>query len=171
MMQKFLLNLVLAAVFVALVGSVTVFDFVVGFLIGAGVVSMLSRAAGRGGYLGRLWGVLRFVGYFLFILVKANVQVALEVVTPGYTMRPRFLAYDVTGLNDVEATAVANAITLTPGTLSADLVDTPGDTPEAPPARRTLHIHAMYAEDRDAAVAELDGLRHRLLREVFNHDR
>ena len=64
------------------------------------------------------------------------------------------------GLTDVEVTTLANAITLTPGTLSADLS----------PDGETLFIHAMYAEDTDEALAAVDQLRYALLREVFNHD-
>ena len=153
MIQKFLLNLVLASVFVALTGSVTFFDFVVGFLIGAGVVSMLTRAAGGPGYLRRIFGLVRFGLYFVWILVKANLDVAREVVTPGYGMQPRLLAYDVSGLTDVELTTLAGAITLTPGTLSADISDD----------QQTLYIHAMYVELGD-------GLRNRLMRKVFDHD-
>jgi len=158
--HKFLLNLALATVFVALTGSVTFFDFVVGFIIGLGIVSLLSNAAGDGGYLRRIWGLLKFLVYFMYILIKANLEVAREIVTPGFSMQPRFMEYGVAGLTDVEVTTLANAITLTPGTLSADLSDD----------GETLMIHAMYARDRDEALAAIDQLRHWLLREVFNHD-
>lgn len=160
MIHKFLLNLALATVFVALTGSVTFFDFVVGFIIGLGIVSLLSNASGDGGYVGRIWGLMKFFMYFMYILVKANLEVAWEIITPGFGMEPRILSYSVAGLTDVEVTTLANAITLTPGTLSADLSDD-GDT---------LFIHAMYARDRDQALAAVDQLRHWLLREVFNHD-
>ncbi len=160
MIQKFLLNLALATVFVALIGDVTAFDFVLGFVIGLGVVSMLSAAAGDENYLRRLWGLVKFAGYFLVILVKSNLEVAWEIITPGFTMQPRILRYRVAGLTDVEVTTLSSAITLTPGTLSADLSDD----------GETLFIHAMYARDRDQALAAIDQLRHWLLREVFNHD-
>ncbi|MEM6505352.1 MAG: Na+/H+ antiporter subunit E, partial [Planctomycetota bacterium] len=52
---------------------------------------------------------------------------------------------------------LANAITLTPGTLSADINDA-GDT---------LYIHAMYAEAKKDATRDLDELRDKLLRLVF----
>jgi len=121
--QKFLLNLALATVFVALTGSVTFFDFVVGFLIGLGIVSLLSNASGDGGYLGRIWGLVKFLVYFLYILVKANLEVAREIITPGFGMQPRFLNYRVAGLTDVEVTTLANAITLTPGDAALAAVD------------------------------------------------
>jgi len=158
--QKFLLNLVLATVFVALTGSVTLFDFVVGFVIGLGVVSLLSNAAGDGGYVRRIAGIFSFAVYFLYILVKANLEVTWEIITPGFSMQPRFLRYRVAGLTDVELTTLASAISLTPGTLSSDVSDD----------GETLLVHAMYARDHDAAIHAIDQLRYRLLREVFNHD-
>ena len=160
MINKFLLNLFLTVVYLALAGEVTFLSAVAGFVIGALILTMVGYAEGRGGYPRRVWGLIRFACYFVYILVKANLQVAREIVTPGFTMKPRILRYPVDGLTPVEITTLASAITLTPGTLSADINE----------AGTTLYIHAMYAEDRAAAIAELDELRCRLLREVFDHD-
>ena len=98
--------------------------------------------------------------YFLYILVKANLDVAWEIITPGYAMKPRMIRYDVTGLTPIQITTLANAITLTPGTLSADINDA-GDT---------LYIHAMYAEQKQDATKDLDELRDKLLKLVFQTD-
>ena len=160
MINKFLLNLFLMVVYMALAGEVSFLSAVAGFVIGALILTMVGYAEGRGGYLRRVWGLVKFGVYFLYILVKANLQVAREVVTPGFSMRPRILRYPVEGLTPVELTTLASAITLTPGTLSAD-VNEDGTV---------LYIHAMYAQDRAAAIAELDQLRRWLLREVFDHE-
>lgn len=160
MINKFLLNLFLMAVYVALSGEVTFLSALSGFLIGAFIVTMIGRGTGRGGYAHRVWGVFRFGLYFIYILAKANVEVAREILTPGFSMSPRIIRYPVEGLTPVEVTTLANAISLTPGTLSADITDD----------GKTLYIHCMYAEDRDEAVAALDELRFWLMREVFDHD-
>lgn len=160
MIPSFMLNLLLAVVYVALLGEVAFFDFAIGFVIGFVIVSLINRTRDSVSYPGRCLALLRFAGYFLVILTKANLQVAWEIITPGFTFKPRIVRYPVDDLNDIEITTLANAITLTPGTLSAD-VDDEG---------KNLYIHCMYAGDRDAAIAELDALRHRLLREVFDHD-
>lgn len=160
MINKFLLNLFLTAVYIALSGSVTFLGALAGFLIGAFIVTMIGRATGQGGYLHRVWGLVRFVLYFVYILVVANLQVAWEIITPGFSMTPRIIRYPVDGLTPVEVTTLANAITLTPGTLSADITDDGA----------MLYIHCMYAADREKAVAALDELRSWLMREVFDHD-
>ena len=60
------------------------------------------------------------------------------MVTPGLSMTPRIIRYPVSGLSPIELTTLANAISLTPGTLSIDV--SPDD--------EWLYVHAMYAEDR-----------------------
>ena len=160
MINKFLLNLFLAVAYVALTGSIDFLGVMTGFLIGLLIISMIGMADEKGGYIHRVWGLLKFFFYFIYILIKANLQVAREIITPGFTMTPRIIRYPVDGLTPVELTTLANAITLTPGTLSADINE----------EGTLLYIHCMYAEDRAAAVAELDELRNWLLREVFDHD-
>ncbi|MCG8401158.1 MAG: Na+/H+ antiporter subunit E, partial [Firmicutes bacterium] len=114
-------------------------------------------AAGESSYFRKGWRLGSFLVFFITILIKANLEVAWEIITPGYHMQPRIIRYSVEGLTLVQITVLANLITLTPGTLSAD-VDDDGSH---------LYIHAMYAGDREAAVAELDRLKHRMMREVF----
>ncbi|MEM6756150.1 MAG: Na+/H+ antiporter subunit E [Planctomycetota bacterium] len=166
MISRFMLNLFLAVMYVMLSGSVSFLSLLTGFVIGMLIVTLLGRAGvlgprrGTRTYLGRAWGVVKFGAYFLYILVKANLGVAWEILTPGFSMSPRIVRYPVESLSDVQTTVLANAITLTPGTLSADISDDGS----------TLYVHCMYAADRDAAVADLDELRCWLLREVFDAD-
>lgn len=160
MINKFLLNLFLAVSYVALTGSVNLLNAIGGFLIGMGIVTLMSHAIGQHGYVRRMWGLVKFAAYFMYILVKANLIVAWEIITPRFNMTPRIIRYPVDGLTEIEVTTLANAITLTPGTLSADIDD----------EGKMLYIHCMYAEDRQSAVADLDELRCWLLREVFDHD-
>ena len=105
----------------------------------------------------RLWRVINFLVYFVKILVIANVQVARLVLDPKMPIHPRIIRYDVSDLTAAQITMLASSITLTPGTLAADL--SPDD--------RFLYIHCINAADRDAAVRDLDELRSRLLRGFF----
>jgi multicomponent Na+:H+ antiporter subunit E len=156
-LTPFLLNLVLALVYVLLTGDASFFGAAVGFVVGFVIIVALSWPFGQRAYTAKLARLARFTAYFLRILVVANLEVAREIVTPGYSMKPRILRYSVAGLTPTQTTVLANAITLTPGTLTADLS----------PDSRYLYIHAMYAQDRDAAIAQLDELKERVLREVF----
>ena len=157
MTTPFLFNITLTLLWMMLNRDTSLLNGILGFVLGAIVVEMGLRAAGKGTYVSRLWCLLCFACYFLYILVKANLDVAWEIITPGHQMKPRMIRYDVTGLTTIQVTTLANAITLTPGTLSADINDE-GDT---------LYIHAMYAEKKADATKDLDELRDKLLRLVF----
>ena len=157
MTTPFLFNIALTLLWMMLNRDTSLLNGILGFVLGAIVVEMALRASGKDRYIGQLWSFIRFACYFLYILVKANLDVAWEIITPGYSMQPRMIRYDVTGMTPIQVTTFANAITLTPGTLSTDINEA-GDT---------LYIHAMYAEKKSDATKDLDELRDRLLKMVF----
>lgn len=157
MTRLFLLNLFLAIVYVALTGEVTVWNFVAGFVLGYLVLSLVARAMGESSYAGKVLRLISFLGYFLVKLVKTNVEVAWEILTPRYAMTPRILRYPVADLTPGQLTTLANAISLTPGTLTTD-VDDEG---------HYLYVHCMYAADREEMIREIDRLKQRMIREVF----
>jgi len=158
MTTPFLFNIALTLLWMMLNRDTSLLNGILGFVLGAIVVEMAMRASGKDRYIGRLWSFFRFACYFLYILVKANLDVAWEIITPGFSIKPRMIRYDVTGLTPIQVTTLANAITLTPGTLSADVNDS-GDV---------LYIHAMYAEKKADATQDLDELRDKLLKLVFH---
>ena len=157
MTVNILFNIALTLLWMMLNRDTSFLNGVLGFALGAVVVELGLRAMGRKTYLCQLRDLIHFVCYFLYILVKANLDVAWEIITPGFGMKPRMIRYDVAGLSEIQVTTLANAITLTPGTLSADINDK-GDT---------LYIHAMYAAQKKDATADLDELRDKLLTLVF----
>lgn len=158
MIHGFLVHLVLVVIYLALTGDVSFVNIVFGVAIAYGVILVYEGATQNArSYSRRILGLASFSVYFTRILIVANLEVAREILTPGYQMSPRLLRYSVAGMTDVQITWLANAITLTPGTLSVDL------NAEAD----SLYIHAMYGEDRDALVAGLDELKTRLLEGVF----
>jgi multicomponent Na+:H+ antiporter subunit E len=152
-----LFNLFLALVWCLLTASTSPWNFVAGLLVGAFVVSAFTTVTGRGNYLARLWGVTRFGWYFVRVLVRANVQIAAEAISPTHHQRPRILRYPVGDLTKGQTTFLANTITLTPGTLVVDVS----------PDGEWLYIHCMFAEDSGEALRSIDELADRLRREVF----
>jgi multicomponent Na+:H+ antiporter subunit E len=156
-MTLFLLNLLLALLWTFVWGSFDIYTLVAGFVLGYVVLGVYSRVTAVEGYGYKIWELLGFAIYFIRILIKANIQIAVEVLTPSHGQTPRIIRYQVGKLSDAQLTVLTNAISLTPGTL---VVDVSRD-------RRQLYVHCMYARDRDAAVRQLDELRERLMKEVF----
>ncbi len=147
-MQRFMLNLGLAVAWMALTGSVSEWNFLAGMAVGAVIITVYSGATGEPSYLGRGLKLLAYVYRFLRAIVHSNFTVAYEILTPRMHQTPRLIRYPVDGLSDAHRTALASAITLTPGTLVV----------EVSPDNRFLYIHCMYAEDCDRAVSDLDAV-------------
>lgn len=153
-MTLFLLNVLLALAWTALTGKSTPTNLLVGFLLGY-VVLWIARPADRPSvYFGKVRKVIGFSLFFLWEIVKANLRVAHDVLTPRHRMTPGVIAIPLDATTDAEITFLANLITLTPGTLSLDVSED----------RRVLYIHAMYVEDVDRFRQQIkEGLERRLL--------
>lgn len=65
--------------------------------------------------------LLRYLGYFLIALVRANVDVARRVLSPRLPLQPALVEVRTGLQSDLGRLLLANSITLTPGTLTVDL--------------------------------------------------
>lgn len=73
--------------------------------------------------LKRIFNFSLFSLRFIFELVKANFIMAKIVVTPSLPISPKIIKVNTTIKSNVGRAILANAITLTPGTLSVDLIE------------------------------------------------
>lgn len=144
-MTVFLLNLLLALVWLTLTGNLEPANFVIGFVVGYIVLRITRRALPRTGYFHKFPLVMRFAAFFLWELVRANMKVAHDVLTRRHHMKPGVVAIPLDLETDAEIVLLANLVTLTPGTLSLDVSDD----------RRFLYMHAMYIDDVDAFRASI----------------
>lgn len=78
-------------------------------------------------------------------LAVASAVVAWEVVTPRNRLNQAVVAVPLEGASDVVTTLVANAITLTPGTLTIEVHRNP----------TVLYVHVMHLRDIDAVRADM----------------
>ncbi|MBD3377301.1 hypothetical protein GF406_19895 [candidate division KSB1 bacterium] len=96
---------------------------------------------------------VKLTGFFLFQLVKANIRIALEIITPQLRMNPAFVPVSVSGLTDLETMLLSNLVCMTPGTLSVELLTD----------KKDLVIHVMYFSTRLELVHEIEKFKHLLL--------
>lgn len=83
--------------------------------------------------------IIKVIGFGFFYLkevVVSNVRVAGDIVTPQHLMKPAILEVDVSNLTPRQLFVASNLITMTPGTLSLDVVN------------NILYIHSMYCVDK-----------------------
>ena len=89
MMQKrFLLNVVLMVIWLALTGVFTYINMFIGFAISYFILWILSRSSEDKRYFTIVFKVLGFFFFFLYEMLKANWQVAYEVMTSNLHMKP-----------------------------------------------------------------------------------
>lgn len=154
MKNKFLSNILLTFIWVALTGNFTFVNFVFGFILSYFIMKMITTGTVEAKYFRILPKVFSFIFYFLYELVKANLQVAYEVMTPSYNMSAGIVGFPLEAKTDLEISFLANLITLTPGTLSLEVSED----------RKVLYIHAMYIKDREDFINSIrNGFEKRLL--------
>ena len=66
---------------------------------------------------------IKYFFVFLGALIKANLDVAKRVISPKLPINPGIVSFKTKLTNDFAKMVLANSITLTPGTLTIDVVD------------------------------------------------
>ena len=69
-----------------------------------------------------LW-LLYYIPLLIFEMVRANLDVAYRVINPKMPINPGIVKVKTDLKNDIALTALANSITLTPGTMTIDIED------------------------------------------------
>ncbi len=106
---------------------------------------------------GRARVALRLLPVVLWDMVLSNIEVARRILGPEKALKPAFLwlPLDITSIHGI--TALASIITLTPGTLSAELTED----------RRHLLVHCFNLDDPERQVATIKARYEAPLKEIF----
>lgn len=148
------MNILLTFVWVALTGSFSLVNFLFGFVLSFLTLWVISADTLKRKYFKFVPQLISFVFFFLFELLKANIQVAYDVITPTFYMRPGIVRLPLDAESDLEITLLANLISLTPGTLSLDVSDD----------KKVLYVHSMYINDKQEFIDDIkNGFEKRLL--------
>ena len=93
-------------------------------------------------FAGKVIGWIRFGGFYLAEVMKSNLAIAWDVLTPEDKSAPGIIAVELPpSLGDFQILLISNLITMTPGSLSLDLSAD----------RRTLLLHILYLDDVEKA--------------------
>lgn len=140
----------LLLVWLGLWSELSLANTVSGLVVAALVVLVFRRRAG-GTLVIRPLRVAVFLGYFLLKLLQSTASVARAVLAPHDRVSTGIVAVPLQGCSDALATLIADAISLTPGTLTLEVRREP----------LTLYVHALDArriEDVEADVRTLEVL-------------
>jgi len=158
-MNIFLLNLLLALAWGALVGSFEPLNLVFGFFLGYLILGLSERihSSGQRRYIRKSLLVLQLIGILTIDIVKANLRVAITVLSPRPALRPAVVSVPLDLHSENSITLLSNLITLTPGTLSLDVSSD----------RSLLFVHVLWLEDVEKFRAELKNGYERRIKELM----
>jgi multicomponent K+:H+ antiporter subunit E len=102
--------------------------------------------------------IVRFGLLVLWDILKSNVEVARRILGPESAIRPRFVWVPLAIRDPHGIVSLAGVITMTPGTLSAEISDD----------RRHLLVHAFNVDDEAALIADIKARYEAPLMQIFD---
>ena len=140
-----LLTPVLAAIWLLLNNSVAPGQMLLGLLLGWAIPCLTHAFWPQRVRIRRPALLLRLAGIFAYDVIVANLAVARLILAGPRRLRPAFVVVPLELTDDLAISLLANAICLTPGTVSARLSAD----------RRKLLVHALDCADPAALVARI----------------
>lgn len=153
-----LLSLLLLLVWLLLNNSATAGQLLLGALLGVLIPLFTRRFWPEPVHLARPGLVFRFAGRVLWDIVVANFAVARVVLGPRSDLQPAFVRVPLDLEGDFAMTVLASVISLTPGTVCANLDAEQG----------YLLVHALSVDNTEALVQQIKTRYEAPLREIFS---
>ncbi|HSP79119.1 MAG TPA: Na+/H+ antiporter subunit E [Myxococcaceae bacterium] len=155
-MSTFLWNVVLAFLWAAVLGEISLSNLAIGFLLGLVVLGFavpggVSPYALKVVYMGRLLALV------VWEVLTANLRIAQDILTPRPRARPAIYAYEMEARTDAEVTLLALLVTFTPGTLGLEVSED----------QRLLYVHVMFPTTREEFRRRLSARLERPLLQVM----
>lgn len=169
-MNLFVLNLLIAGIWLLLSKEPSLSVFIIGFIIGFIMIAILKPVFSdtvyikkkffkNSDYIRRTLAFCYFVFWFLIEFLKANFKIAWAVMTrPNAKIIPHIFTVDVTDLTTFEIMVLTQCITLTPGTTSIEVTED----------QNTLYVHAF---DGKETLSEKQAIENGLLKQIQKFSR
>jgi multicomponent Na+:H+ antiporter subunit E len=105
----------------------------------------------------RYFWLIIYILYFTWECIKANFDVAYRVLHPAMPVRPGIVKVKLTLKRALARTILANSITMTPGTITVDIIDD------------ILYVHCIYLKDTnpDTYSYKISGKFEKILTKIF----
>jgi len=105
----------------------------------------------------RYFWLLLYLFVFIWECIKANFDVAYRVLHPAMPIKPGIVKFKLTLKSEIARTILANSITMTPGTITVDIVDD------------YLYVHWIYVSSEDPEVysKKVAGRFEKLIKRIF----
>ena len=153
-----LLTLTLTLMWLMLFNDLSLGNLLLGFILGITVPRLTGAFWPQRPRIRRPLKIVEYMLVVLWDILVANVQVALIVVfRSNSSLRSHFISIPLEIYSPEAITVMAGTITLTPGTVSADLAAD----------GRSLLVHCLDTGDPDGEVAGIKARYESRLKEIF----
>jgi multicomponent K+:H+ antiporter subunit E len=151
-------TLLIAAVWVALINSITLGNVLLGLVLGVAIPLFTSPYWPVRPRIRRPLKIVEYVAVVGWDIAVSNIQVAIWVLFwPTARLQTRYVVVPIE-LTSPEAIALlTGTITMTPGTVSADLAADGS----------AILVHCLHSTDPDDTVAQIKTRYERRLKEIF----
>lgn len=111
---------------------------------------------------------LRYTLRVLLDIITANAQVAVLILGPSKRLKPAFVRVPLDLTHELPMTILASTVSMTPGTVSADIYPTKEMLAEGEEIKeRWLLIHVLNLEDEAELIASIKTRYEAPLKEIF----
>lgn len=152
-----LLSLLLLLLWLLLNNSVSAGQLLLGTLFAVLIPLFTRRFWPQPAHLRHPGRAFRFMGRVLWDIIVANFAVARIVLGPSSAIRPVFVRVPLDLEGEVAITVLMSVISLTPGTITADLDD----------ERSHVLVHALSEHDPDELVRQIKQRYESVVKEIF----
>ena len=153
LVPRLLMTAWLTLVWVLLWGGLTLGNVAAGLLFGVVLTTVFPVGPDRGTGLHPI-ALLRFGAHFAVALVRSTAAVARSVLRPLSRLEEGILAVPLHVRSPVVVSFVANAISLTPGTLTVDVRPRSYGIASTGPDKPTLFVHCLVVGDPDSVRSD-----------------
>lgn len=136
------LNLFIAFLWMQLNDHWSTLNFLIGYLVGMGLIFLFRRFFAQPFYLRKLWAAFKLFFIFVKELVLSGIFVIEQTLIPEPTYKVGVVPLKTKLESDIELTLISLMITLTPGSVVLEIS----------PDRSTLYVHAMGVPDATHTV-------------------
>ena len=104
----------------------------------------------------RVYNLILLIWYYLVDLVRSNIQVTMDIITPGEKGHPSVVKLETICNKDIQVFALACFIAMTPGSLCIKVSN----------SRRFIWVHHLYPQNIEGLLRTIRSYEKRIV-EIF----
>lgn len=105
-------------------------------------------------YLILLYRIVSFIGFYLFNLVKSNLVITYDILTPVLKTNPIFIQVPIRIQSNAGILLFSNLVSMTPGSLSYDISED----------KKFMTVHILYKKSHEEMIKEVDKIQERIIK-------